>query len=71
MTADAGWAETDGGATWCAMFSVRPRPADMLHVCTDLACAASGAADLCAGVEAPLVTGRGLDAGSPWGTTDR
>ncbi len=43
-------AEAYGVATFYAMFSVRPRPATVLHVCTDLACAASGAADLCAAV---------------------
>ena len=33
-------AEAYGVATFYAMFSVRPRPATVLHVCTDLACAA-------------------------------
>uniref|UniRef100_UPI0015F00734 NADH-quinone oxidoreductase subunit NuoE family protein n=1 Tax=Streptomyces shenzhenensis TaxID=943815 RepID=UPI0015F00734 len=47
-------AEAYGVATFYAMFSVRPRPATVLHVCTDLACAAAGAAALCAGVEAGL-----------------
>ncbi|MDT9695467.1 NADH-ubiquinone oxidoreductase-F iron-sulfur binding region domain-containing protein [Streptomyces sp. P17] len=51
-------AEAYGVATFYAMFSVRPRPATVLHVCTDLACAAAGAAELCAGVEAGL--GRGV-----------
>ncbi len=37
-------AEAYGVATFYAMFSVRPRPATVLHVCTDLACAAAGAA---------------------------
>ncbi|MDC2957775.1 NADH-ubiquinone oxidoreductase-F iron-sulfur binding region domain-containing protein [Streptomyces gilvifuscus] len=50
-------AEAYGVATFYAMFSVRPRPATVLHVCTDLACAAAGAADLCAGVEARLGPG--------------
>ncbi|MFJ8079649.1 NADH-ubiquinone oxidoreductase-F iron-sulfur binding region domain-containing protein [Streptomyces sp. NPDC096205] len=45
-------AEAYGVATFYAMFSVKPRPATVLHVCTDLACTAAGAADLCAGVEA-------------------
>jgi NADH-quinone oxidoreductase subunit F len=44
-------AEAYGVATFYAMFSVRPRPATVLHVCTDLACAAAGAAELCAGLE--------------------
>ncbi|MFF3286340.1 NADH-ubiquinone oxidoreductase-F iron-sulfur binding region domain-containing protein [Streptomyces sp. NPDC003023] len=35
-------AEAYGVATFYAMFSVRPRPAKVLHVCTDLACAARG-----------------------------
>ncbi|MFC5213047.1 NADH-ubiquinone oxidoreductase-F iron-sulfur binding region domain-containing protein [Streptomyces coerulescens] len=50
-------AEAYGVATFYAMFSVKPRPATVLHVCTDLACAAAGAADLCAGVEASLGPG--------------
>ncbi|MFD6276159.1 NAD(P)H-dependent oxidoreductase subunit E [Streptomyces sp. NPDC060209] len=41
-------AEAYGVATFYAMFSVRPRPAKVLHVCTDLACAASGSAAVCA-----------------------
>ncbi|MEV5550426.1 NADH-ubiquinone oxidoreductase-F iron-sulfur binding region domain-containing protein [Streptomyces sp. NPDC052309] len=47
-------AEAYGVATFYAMFSVRPRPATVLHVCTDLACTAAGAPELCAGVEARL-----------------
>ncbi|MFF0724166.1 NAD(P)H-dependent oxidoreductase subunit E [Streptomyces sp. NPDC004134] len=35
-------AEAYGVATFYAMFSLRPRPATVLHVCTDIACAASG-----------------------------
>ncbi|MGN9789955.1 NADH-ubiquinone oxidoreductase-F iron-sulfur binding region domain-containing protein [Streptomyces sp. OZ13] len=35
-------AEAYGVATFYSMFSVRPRPAKVLHVCTDLACAARG-----------------------------
>jgi NADH-quinone oxidoreductase subunit F len=53
-------AEAYGVATFYAMFSVRPRPATVLHVCTDLACAAAGAAELCAGVEARLGPGSGV-----------
>ena len=34
-------AEAYGVATFYAMFSVKPRPATVLHVCTDLACAAA------------------------------
>ncbi|POX48881.1 NADH-quinone oxidoreductase subunit E, partial [Streptomyces sp. Ru71] len=47
-------AEAYGVATFYAMFSVRPRPATVLHVCTDLACTAAGAQQLCAGVESRL-----------------
>ncbi|WP_199841367.1 NADH-quinone oxidoreductase subunit NuoE family protein, partial [Streptomyces scabiei] len=53
-------AEAYGVATFYAMFSVKPRPATVLHVCTDLACAAAGATDLCAGVEARLGLGSGV-----------
>ncbi|MCW2873103.1 NAD(P)H-dependent oxidoreductase subunit E [Actinacidiphila oryziradicis] len=44
-------AEGYGVATFYAMFSVRPRPARVLHVCTDLACAAAGSAALTSGLE--------------------
>lgn len=47
-------AEAYGVATFYAMFSLRPRPATVLHVCTDLACTAAGASELCAAVEARL-----------------
>ncbi|MEU6280328.1 NADH-ubiquinone oxidoreductase-F iron-sulfur binding region domain-containing protein [Streptomyces sp. NPDC047028] len=53
-------AEAYGVATFYAMFSVRPRPATVLHVCTDLACTAAGAGELCAGVEARLGPGSGV-----------
>ncbi|MFF4833696.1 NAD(P)H-dependent oxidoreductase subunit E [Streptomyces sp. NPDC001315] len=53
-------AEAYGVATFYAMFSVKPRPATVLHVCTDLACAAAGAPELCAGVEARLGLGSGV-----------
>ncbi|MFJ8046847.1 NAD(P)H-dependent oxidoreductase subunit E [Streptomyces luteogriseus] len=53
-------AEAYGVATFYAMFSVRPRPATVLHVCTDLACAAAGAPELCAGIEARLGLGSGV-----------
>ncbi|MFE4823353.1 NAD(P)H-dependent oxidoreductase subunit E [Streptomyces sp. NPDC056704] len=56
-------AEAYGVATFYAMFSVKPRPATVLHVCTDLACAAAGAAELCAGVEARLGPGSGVGVG--------
>ncbi|MFI1422008.1 NADH-ubiquinone oxidoreductase-F iron-sulfur binding region domain-containing protein [Streptomyces sp. NPDC020731] len=47
-------AEAYGVATFYAMFSVRPRPVTVLHICTDLACTAAGATGLCADVEARL-----------------
>ncbi|MFK0112158.1 NADH-ubiquinone oxidoreductase-F iron-sulfur binding region domain-containing protein [Streptomyces sp. NPDC091217] len=50
-------AEAYGVATFYAMFSVRPRPATVLHICTDLACTAAGAAGLCDGAEAGLGPG--------------
>ncbi|MEU4485130.1 NADH-ubiquinone oxidoreductase-F iron-sulfur binding region domain-containing protein [Streptomyces purpurascens] len=53
-------AEAYGVATFYAMFSVKPRPATVLHVCTDLACAAAGAPELCAGIEARLGLGSGV-----------
>ncbi|MEU9996971.1 NADH-ubiquinone oxidoreductase-F iron-sulfur binding region domain-containing protein [Streptomyces sp. NPDC050848] len=45
-------AEAYGVATFYAMFAVRPRPAQVLHVCTDLACAARGSAALAEGLTA-------------------
>ncbi|WP_329113883.1 NADH-ubiquinone oxidoreductase-F iron-sulfur binding region domain-containing protein [Streptomyces sp. NBC_01353] len=45
-------AEAYGVATFYAMFAVRPRPAQVLHVCTDLTCAARGSAAVTAGLEA-------------------
>jgi NADH-quinone oxidoreductase subunit F len=53
-------AEAYGVATFYAMFSVKPRPATVLHVCTDLACAAAGAPQLCAGIEERLGLGGGV-----------
>ncbi|MEV0238918.1 NAD(P)H-dependent oxidoreductase subunit E [Streptomyces sp. NPDC050674] len=53
-------ADAYGVATFYAMFSVKPRPATVLHVCTDLACAAAGAPELCAGIEARLGLGSGV-----------
>ncbi|MFJ8822864.1 NADH-ubiquinone oxidoreductase-F iron-sulfur binding region domain-containing protein [Streptomyces sp. NPDC102467] len=40
-------AEAYGVATFYSMFSVRKRPASVLHVCTDLACARVGGPELC------------------------
>jgi NADH-quinone oxidoreductase subunit F len=53
-------AEAYGVATFYAMFSVKPRPATVLHVCTDLACAVAGAPQLCAGIEERLGLGGGV-----------
>ena len=53
-------AEAYGVATFYAMFSVTPRPATVLHVCTDLACTAAGASELCAGIESRLGPGSGV-----------
>ncbi|MEV8363562.1 NAD(P)H-dependent oxidoreductase subunit E [Streptomyces niveus] len=44
-------AEAYGVATFYAMFALKPRPAKVLHVCTDLACAAKGSAQVCADLE--------------------
>ncbi|MGX5186596.1 NADH-ubiquinone oxidoreductase-F iron-sulfur binding region domain-containing protein [Streptomyces avermitilis] len=53
-------AEAYGVATFYSMFAVKPRLATVLHMCTDLACASAGAAELCAGVEARLGPGSGV-----------
>jgi NADH-quinone oxidoreductase subunit F len=48
-------AEAYGVATFYSMFSMRPRPATVVHVCTDIACAAApGAGGLRAEVERRL-----------------
>ncbi|MFJ7995879.1 NADH-ubiquinone oxidoreductase-F iron-sulfur binding region domain-containing protein [Streptomyces sp. NPDC096310] len=60
-------AEAYGVATFYAMFAVAPRPAKVLHVCTDLACASRGATGLRAGLEerlGPAGTPTGAPAGS-------
>ncbi|MFD3941966.1 NADH-ubiquinone oxidoreductase-F iron-sulfur binding region domain-containing protein [Streptomyces sp. NPDC058579] len=49
-------AEAYGVATFYAMFAVRPRPAQVLHVCTDLACVARGSAAVTSGLEAEGVS---------------
>ncbi|MEV6479496.1 NADH-ubiquinone oxidoreductase-F iron-sulfur binding region domain-containing protein [Streptomyces sp. NPDC051576] len=53
-------AEAYGVATFYALFSVRPRPSTVLHVCTDLACTAAGVGELCAGIESRLGPGSGV-----------
>ncbi|MCF3963901.1 NADH-quinone oxidoreductase subunit NuoE family protein, partial [Streptomyces fuscigenes] len=47
-------AEAYGVATFYAMFSMKPRPRTVVHLCTDLACVSRGAAALRAGVEERL-----------------
>ncbi|MDI3417321.1 NAD(P)H-dependent oxidoreductase subunit E [Streptomyces luteolus] len=47
-------AEAYGVATFYSMFAVRPRPATRVQVCTDLACAARGSAELCSELESRL-----------------
>ncbi|MEU6673189.1 NADH-ubiquinone oxidoreductase-F iron-sulfur binding region domain-containing protein [Streptomyces sp. NPDC046925] len=51
-------AEGYGVATFYSMFSVRPRPATVVRVCTDLAC--GGGAELCGEVEARLGPAAGV-----------
>ncbi|MCG7202493.1 NADH-ubiquinone oxidoreductase-F iron-sulfur binding region domain-containing protein [Streptomyces arenae] len=66
-------AEAYGVATFYSMFSVKPRPATVLHVCTDLACTTAGAAELLAGTKENLGTeenpgtGEGGDSGQGCG----
>ncbi|MFC8099697.1 NADH-ubiquinone oxidoreductase-F iron-sulfur binding region domain-containing protein [Streptomyces sp. NPDC057363] len=66
-------AEAYGVATFYAMFSVKPRPATVLHLCTDLACTAAGATRLCADVEARLgpVSGVRVERGPCLGLCER
>ncbi|MEU9332510.1 NADH-ubiquinone oxidoreductase-F iron-sulfur binding region domain-containing protein [Streptomyces sp. NPDC048290] len=64
-------AEAYGVATFYAMFSVQPRPATVLHVCTDLACAAAGAPELCAGIESRLGPGVHLERSPCLGLCER
>ncbi|MFI6863623.1 NAD(P)H-dependent oxidoreductase subunit E [Streptomyces sp. NPDC050421] len=59
-------AEAYGVATFYAMFSVRPRPAKVLHVCTDLACAARGAAALCADLTTGFAPAGTATDGATW-----
>ncbi|MFF9208533.1 MULTISPECIES: NAD(P)H-dependent oxidoreductase subunit E [unclassified Streptomyces] len=53
-------AQAYGVATFYAMFSLTPRPATVLHVCTDLACTAAGGQELCAAAESRLGPGSGV-----------
>ncbi|CAN5724373.1 hypothetical protein BH23CHL8_BH23CHL8_00220 [soil metagenome] len=47
-------AEAYGVATFYALFSTRPRPAAVAHVCDDIACRLAGAEDICAEMERRL-----------------
>jgi NADH-quinone oxidoreductase subunit F len=47
-------ADAYGVATFYALFSVRPRPRRVVHVCTDLACEARGAGELCRSLETSI-----------------
>ncbi|MET9462496.1 NADH-ubiquinone oxidoreductase-F iron-sulfur binding region domain-containing protein [Streptomyces canus] len=64
-------AEAYGVATFSPLFSVRPRPATVLRVCTDLVCTAAGASDLCAAVEERLGGGVLLDRSPCLGLCER
>ncbi|OKK04329.1 NADH dehydrogenase [Streptomyces sp. CB03234] len=59
-------AEAYGVATFYSLFAVRPRPATVLHVCTDLACAARGAGALTAAVEDRLGPPGAASNGAVW-----
>jgi len=50
-------AEAYGVATFYAMFSVKPRPDTIVHVCDDLACRVNGANALCERLEAEAPEG--------------
>jgi NADH-quinone oxidoreductase subunit F len=47
-------AEAYGVASFYALFSLEPQPPVVAHVCTDIACQAGGAGELCAGMQARL-----------------
>ncbi|PZS05164.1 MAG: NADH-quinone oxidoreductase subunit E, partial [Pseudonocardiales bacterium] len=47
-------AEAYGVATFYALLATEPRPPRIVHVCTDIACNARGAQQLCAGLEQRL-----------------
>ncbi|MFD8455276.1 NADH-ubiquinone oxidoreductase-F iron-sulfur binding region domain-containing protein [Streptomyces antimycoticus] len=59
-------AEGYGVATFYAMFAVKPRPATVVHVCTDLACAARGSARVCTGLERALGPAGSAGSGAVW-----
>ncbi|MER5475706.1 NAD(P)H-dependent oxidoreductase subunit E [Streptomyces sp. NPDC002734] len=53
-------AEAYGVATFYALFSVKPRPRTVLHVCTDIACAPAGADGVLAAARERLGPGSGV-----------
>jgi NADH-quinone oxidoreductase subunit F len=59
-------AEAYGVASFYAMLSLVPRPSRVLHVCTDLACAARGSASLTASLEDRLGPPGGSGNGVRW-----
>ncbi|AGP54132.1 NADH-ubiquinone oxidoreductase-F iron-sulfur binding region domain-containing protein [Streptomyces rapamycinicus] len=59
-------AEGYGVATFYAMFAVKPRPATVVHVCTDLACAAGGSAQVCAELERDVGPAGSAGSGAAW-----
>ncbi|MFI8988161.1 NAD(P)H-dependent oxidoreductase subunit E [Streptomyces antimycoticus] len=59
-------AEGYGVATFYAMFAVKPRPATVVHVCTDLACAARGSARVCTELERDLGPAGSAGSGAVW-----
>ncbi|MCQ8192922.1 NADH-ubiquinone oxidoreductase-F iron-sulfur binding region domain-containing protein [Streptomyces rugosispiralis] len=59
-------AEGYGVATFYAMFAVKPRPATVVHVCTDLACAARGSARVCAELERDVGPAGSAGSGAVW-----
>jgi NADH-quinone oxidoreductase subunit F len=59
-------AEGYGVASFYAMLSLAPRPSRVLHVCTDLACAARGSGDLTAALDGLLGPAGGAAGGVRW-----
>lgn len=59
-------AEAYGVATFYAMFSVKPRPATVLQVCTDLACQAKDAEAVCEGLRERLGPAGTANQGVMW-----
>src|SRR5918999_614688 len=61
-------AEAYGVATFFALFSTRPRPPVVAHVCDDIACRLAGAEELCAELERTLGPAGAptVDGGATW-----